>query len=251
MQAYGEGFARAYDRHWAGFARQVAPLIFNFYAETLPGRAKKAVLDLCCGTGQLALHFLTQGYRVVGLDLSASMLALAREKARAFVETGQARFVQADASDFTLEERFGLIVSTYDALNHLENLNALRRCFACARAVSDGLFIFDLNTKLGLRRWNNIHVDEAGEDVIITRGIYDGEGERAWTRISGFVHLANGLYERFEESAFNSAFDLAAVKEALHEAGWPQLHFALVRDLRSPIAEPELEGRIFVVAQHE
>ena len=66
---------------------------------------------------------------------------------------------KGDASDFTLGERFGLVVSTFDSLNHLENESALRKCFQCAHAVSNGYFIFDLNTRNGLRRWNNIQVE--------------------------------------------------------------------------------------------
>lgn len=177
MQAYSQGFARVYNTRWAGFARQVAPLILDFYAATASGQENKDILDLCCGTGQLAVHFLEKGYRVVGLDLSEHMLHHARENARAYIESGQARFIQGDASDFTLDESFGLIVATFDSLNHLENEEALRRCFQCAEAaaVGEGYFIFDLNTRSGLRRWNSIQVDESSEDaLIITRGIYDG-----------------------------------------------------------------------------
>jgi|GEM_PF-4611701 len=95
----------------------------------------------------------------------------------------------------------------YDALNHFEDEQALYRCFQCASAVSDGYFIFDLNTRSGLRRWNNVYVDESDEDaLIITHGVYDGTSDKAWTRISGFVRLPNGLYERFEEIVFIPRF---------------------------------------------
>jgi len=36
------------------------------------------VLDLCCGTGLLADELIARGYRVVGVDASDAMLALAR-----------------------------------------------------------------------------------------------------------------------------------------------------------------------------
>ena len=39
-----------------------------------------AVLDLCCGTGLLAGELIARGYRVVGVDASEAMLALARER---------------------------------------------------------------------------------------------------------------------------------------------------------------------------
>ncbi len=249
MQAYGKGFAKVYNLRWSGFARQVAPLILDFYAATPMGQENKTVLDLCCGTGHLAVHFLEKGYRVVGLDLSEPMLHYARENARRYVETGQATFVQGDARDFTLNERFGLVVSTFDALNHLDNEQELRRCFQCVYAVSDGYFVFDLNTQLGLRRWNSIQVDD-GDDtaLIITRGIYDGHSDKAWTKITGFLRLPGGLYERFDETVFNTVFAVAKVKEALLDVGWKTAYCARIQDLKTPLDEPEKEGRVFIVA---
>lgn len=249
MQAYGQGFAHIYNTRWSSFARQVAPSILDFWVAAPIGQENKSVLDLCCGTGQLAVHFLDKGYRVVGLDLSEHMLRYARENARQYIESGQATFVQGDASDFTLDERFGLVVSTFDSLNHLENEQALRRCCQCVYAVSDGYFIFDLNTRLGLRRWNSIQVDDSNDDaLIITRGVYDGQSDKAWMRISGFVRLPNGLYERFDETAFNTVFEMERVKCILLDVGWKNVYFARIQDLKTPLDKPEMEGRVFIVA---
>ncbi len=140
------------------------------------------------------------------------------------------------------------MVSTFDALNHLENEQRLRRCFQCVCPLSEGLFIFDLNTRVGLNRWNSIQVEENEDVTIITRGIYDGQGDRAWTRISGFLRTGEGLYERFEETAYNTAFELEGVKNTLLEIGWRKVHFSKLPDLKTPITEPEKEERVFMVA---
>jgi SAM-dependent methyltransferase len=250
MQAYGPGFARVYDLRWNGYAQRVAPRLLEFYASSPAGESSGRVLDLCCGTGLLAWHFLEKGYRVVGLDLSAPMLEHARATAGAYAETGQATFVQADARDFALSERFGLVVSTYDALNHLDDLQALRSCFACVGRVCDGVFAFDLNTRAGLRRWNSIEVDESRDDaVIITHGAYDGTSPRAWMSVSGFLQAGDGRYERFSETVFNTVFEMEAVRAALLETGWREVYFATVQDLAAPVSEPEREPRVFVVAR--
>jgi SAM-dependent methyltransferase len=249
MQAYNKTFARVYNDKWSGFAKSVAPFIHDFYASTSISQENKVVLDLCCGAGHLACHFLEKGYHVVGLDLSESMLDFARENTRQYVESGQAKFIQGDATNFNLEERFGLVVATFDALNHLENEQALKNCFECVYKVCQGFFIFDLNTRNGLKRWNSITVDENSEDaLIITRGIYDGMSDKAWTRITGFIQTSDGLYERFEETAFNSVFEMARVKNALLDIGWKNVYFAKIQDLNTPITEPEHEGRVFIVA---
>jgi len=258
MQAYSSGFAKVYNHRWSGFARHAAPYLLDFYAGTAIAQANHSILDLCCGTGQVAVHFLENGYQVVGIDLSEPMLDHARANAQPYVDQSQARFVQADAANFTLEftgeftgdERFGLVVSTFDALNHLPDLAALRACFACVAAVTAGFFIFDLNTRIGLRRWNNIEIDDSHDDMtIVNHGIYDVNSERAWMKVTGFVRNADGLYERFEQTAYNTVFAMHEVKTALEETGWQEIYFALIQDLKTPLADPEEHGRVFIVAK--
>ena len=103
------------------------------------GQTNRRLLDVCCGTGQLAVHFLDRGYRVTGLDLSDEMLTYARQNAASYVESGRARFLAGDAADFALSEQFGLAVSTFDALNHLPDKTRLRACFECVnRTLAPG-----------------------------------------------------------------------------------------------------------------
>lgn len=253
MQAYSRAFARVYNKRWTGFSHRVAPLLLEFYAGTAAGKANHAILDLCCGTGQLALHFLEQGYRVTGIDLSEHMLQYANENASAYVESGQAQFVQADAARFTLDQQFGLVVSTFDALNHLESTDALRDCFESVYAVlvEGGHFIFDLNTRAGLMRWNRISVDDDEEAMIVTRGFFDGQGSRAYTRVSGFIRAASGQYDRFEETVYNTVFEMDWVRDTLLRIGWRDVHFARVEALGRSIADPEQEDRAFFVAHKQ
>ena len=250
MQTYGRAFARVYNKRWTGFAHRVAPLIAEFYACTAPGKDHRSILDLCCGTGQLTLHLLEHGYHVMGADLSEHMLQYARENASAYVESGQAEFVQADAAGFSLDQRFGLVVSTFDALNHLESREALRVCFQSVFAVlvEGGYLLFDLNTRAGLMGWNSISVNDSEEAMIVTRGIYDGQGDRAYTRVSGFIRAASGQYDRFEETVYNTVFDMAWVRDTLLQIGWRDVHFARYEALATPITEPEKERRVFFVA---
>lgn len=251
MQAYRRGFARVYNLRWTGFAQQLAPKLRAYYESTDLGHENHSLIDLCCGTGQLSLYFLDNGYQVTGLDLSDAMLDHARVKAAAYIITGQARFQQADAADFSVEETVGLVLSTFDALNHLPDMNALRGCFhsVYAALVEGGVFIFDLNTRDGLRRWGGIQVEDTPELMVITRGLFDEERGRWYTRISGFYPVENGLYERFEETAYNTAFDLRDVEAALREAGFRQVRFARSSDFSTPVEEPEQESRIFIVAE--
>jgi SAM-dependent methyltransferase len=251
MQAYGPAFARIYNEKWIHFAEHVAPLIRVFYESTPLGQEERSLLDVCCGTGQLAVHFCEHGYRVIGIDLSAPMLEIARQNAAPYVESGQATFIQGDAAEFTLDGQFGLAVSTFDALNHLPSMEALRGCFASVLPLvcPGGLFIFDLNTRTGLDQWNGINVRDSEEALIIDRGIFDREGDRAWVKITGFVRTEGGLYERIEQVAYNTAYDLAWVRDTLFKVGWQSAYFCRVDDLGMPVIDPEAERRIFTVAR--
>lgn len=252
MQAYSSSFARVYNLRWSDFSRHVAPRIQTYYEGASLGQENKHVLDVCCGTGQLAVHFLERGYHIVGLDLSEEMLHYARQNAAPFIERGRARFVQGDAADFCFSERFGLAISTFDALNHLPDKDSLRACFECVRRVlvPGGTFVFDLNTRAGLRSgWNGIAVQDTEEATIINRGFYDAESDKAWVKISGYLRVEGGLYVRFEQVAYNTAFDLAWVQAILLEDGWQSVHTAQITDLSTPLVEPEAERRVFFVAK--
>jgi len=230
----------------------MAPRIERFYQE-LPRSVRKhrTLLDLCCGTGQFAAYFLRQGFDVTALDLSSPMLELARENMRGIATNASATFVQADAVQFQLNKPHGLVVATYNALSHLPDLDSLRSCFtsAAAATVSGGCFIFDLYTRQGVREWNGISVTDTGDAFTIQRGIYDG-GSRAQTLFTGFIRDGHtDQFTRFEESIYNTVFDLTSVQQLLMETSWASTHFAQSEDLAIPISEPELEDRVWIVAR--
>ena len=250
MQGYGELFAHIYNDKWGGFAAGLGTSLEQLIA-ALPGiPAEKKMLDLCCGTGQLSNYFVAAGYAVTGIDLSAHMLHHARENNAAAVADGRARFIQADAADFELETPVSVVVSTYDALNHLPDLNALSACFQNVfhSLHPGGLFVFDLNTRYGLMRWNHLDIREDDHFFLVNRGEYDG-GERAYSRITGFLRQENGLYSRFYEEVFNTVFEIADVDAALAETGFRDTFHALYSDLQTPLEELTGIGRLFFITR--
>lgn len=248
-QAYSAEFAGIYNHSFATFARDVAPRIHDFYVSREVTRQRDRVLDLCCGTGQCARYFLDRGFAVTGVDLSEAMLGYARQNAGRHLEDGSATFVRADAASFVVEKTFGLVISTYDALNHLPDEAALRSCFTSVAKVTveGGYFVFDLNTRLGIQRWNGISVSETGQALLIVRGIFAG-GDRAQTLITGFVKEPDGRYARFDELVYNTVFEMAEVSALLAQSGWRSAYFARLDDLSTPVKDPEQESRVFVVA---
>lgn len=251
MQGYGRVFAKVYDLLWNDFADSIAPQLYDFYAATPAGQANQPVLDLCCGTGRLSRFFLERDFRVLGLDLSEHMIAYARQNNLEYLVAKQADFIQGDAANFELDEKFGLAVATYDALNHLPDADALRSCF---RSVFESLqegahFIFDLNTRAGLQHWNGVTVRPGEQVYLITRGMYDEHTVKAWTKITGFVRDEGGLYERFDETVYNTVFGMEPVRDWLLEAGFQAVEFTVDGALDKPVDDPESQKRIFFITR--
>jgi demethylmenaquinone methyltransferase/2-methoxy-6-polyprenyl-1,4-benzoquinol methylase len=60
-------------------------------------RLGERALDLCCGTGDIALALARRGVEVVGLDFSEAMLEVAREKSTVRSSQSAVQFLQGDA----------------------------------------------------------------------------------------------------------------------------------------------------------
>ena len=99
-----EFYAQTYDTCVADWPGEI-----DFYRE-LAAQAHsngQAVLEAACGTGRVTIRLARDGGEVVGLDVSAAMLDVAREKS---ARIGNLRWVQADMRSFDLGETFGLVI---------------------------------------------------------------------------------------------------------------------------------------------
>jgi SAM-dependent methyltransferase len=90
-----------------------------------------SVLELGAGTGRVAIDLARRGHSVVGLDISAPMLAQAEAK-RATLDAdtaGRLRFVRGDMAALAVGGQFDLVAATYYALAHLPAGSAWRNTF--------------------------------------------------------------------------------------------------------------------------
>ena len=76
---YGSDLAHVHDVAFGAWARQAAPFVLARLREA--GIEDGLVADLGCGSGIWAAELLDAGYDVWGVDASAGMLAIARERA--------------------------------------------------------------------------------------------------------------------------------------------------------------------------
>jgi SAM-dependent methyltransferase len=102
----------------------------------------RSVLDLCCGTGILAGELIARGYRVVGVDASDAMLALARERLGPDVALSRMTL-----PELTVDGVFDAAVCTLDGFNYLAPGELRLTLDAVADYLRPGAWlVFDLHT---------------------------------------------------------------------------------------------------------
>lgn len=248
---YGSQYSRLYHLHFEEYARELAPRIIDFFSQQEISKTYNTALDIGCGTGILAQQLLLAGYKVVGVDLSSHMIHYAIENTIEYIKDQHALFLQGDMIYLPLNYTFGLVTSTYYSLNHLPDWISFVKCIKSiySNLILGGVFIFDLSTEAGEKRWNNISVQEMDDYILIRRGTYDAKSQKSFFRLSGAINSTEGKYERFEITASNTMFPSQSVIELLLNIGWRNAYKARLDDLAIPITQSDLEvERVFIVA---
>ncbi len=109
---------------------------------------KRAILELGCGSGRTLVPLLKDGWRMVGVDSSAAMLARCRERVARLGADAASRYElhRADFRALALGRRFPLIICPFNAFMHLYRRDDVERFLAVVRAhlAPGGLFAFDV-----------------------------------------------------------------------------------------------------------
>lgn len=112
---------------------------YLFYSEILKKNNKNEVVEIGCGTGNLANYFLEAQYDYTGLDLSEDMINLAKEKSNG-------AFIKADMRDFKLQKNVESIIITARTISYLltnEDVKATFRSIS-ENLVKGGILAFDI-----------------------------------------------------------------------------------------------------------
>ena len=101
----------------------------------------KKMLDLACGTGKLINEMTVHNVSCVGLDMSESMLELAKNR----LENQSVELIQADMTSFDIDDQFDVITCLFDSINYLESEERLLLFFnhVSNYLKNDSLLIFD------------------------------------------------------------------------------------------------------------
>ena len=207
-----DAFAAVYDRHWGQAALSWFPRLEQLvFCKLDPG---SAILDVCCGTGQVAGKLTRQGFKTVGIDASFEMLRYAA------VNAPRAQFACADVRRFRLARKFDAAVSLFDSLNHLLTLDdfesALLNVSRCL--ASGGVFAFDLNTEIKYRTsWSGTWTIRDPETTTTATVSYREE-----TRLAEF-HATISSRDRDRPAVvrlFQTWYPVSTVVQALERSGF-------------------------------
>lgn len=245
MEAYA-GFARVYDL----FMEDVPYEAWRDYlAEILreEGITEGLVCELGCGTGRMTRLLADLGYDMTGIDASAEMLSMARDR-----ETpgGSILYLEQDMREFELYGTVRAVVSVCDSMNYLLEEEDLLRVFKLVNNYLDprGIFLFDLNTSykfmelLGERTFCE-HRDEGS---LIWENYFDEESGVNEYDLTLFIREEQGMYRKYEETHYERAYELADIIRLLEQAGMEFVRACDGED-HGPVRKDS--GRMYILAR--
>ncbi|MBN1901735.1 methyltransferase domain-containing protein [Candidatus Sumerlaeota bacterium] len=130
-------YSEYYD--FAHFQKDDIPFFLDYARE-----CGSPLLELACGTGRLIVPIAEAGYNITGIDLSAKMLSICRERVNRLGLSDRVSLVEANMTNFDLpEKQFALAYVPLRSFTHLftqkDQLSCLHTTFAHLRP--GGLFI--------------------------------------------------------------------------------------------------------------
>src|SRR4051794_5693547 len=172
-----EPFTPTYDQWASDMTEDV-----QWYV-SLAREAAEPIVELAVGSGRVAIPIAREtGKRVAGIDRSASMLAVARERAAGL----PVELREGDMRDFALDEPVELIICPFRSLMHLPTWTDKRRVFerAAASLRPGGRFawnvfafspqiaaqLVDRRIEKGHGLWEEVHYVAADSRIELVRG---------------------------------------------------------------------------------
>lgn len=129
-------------QHYDQFNEKRSETINKIISSIFKKHAIKTALDLTCGTGSQVFYLTKHGYTVIGSDINAKMLKIAKDKAHKIKQKIQ--FIKADMRTAQLGQ-FDAVITIFNAIGHLTKQDFSKTLRNINHNLqTKGLYIFDI-----------------------------------------------------------------------------------------------------------
>ncbi|TYR82344.1 class I SAM-dependent methyltransferase [Priestia megaterium] len=247
MRSYGQ-FAYIYDNLMTDVPYE--KWIHYFKQQMFKANMEQStVLDLGCGTGEIAIRLAKEGYSVVGVDLSDDMLMVANEKAKK--EGISLSLYEQNMAELELMTQFDCVVIFCDSLNYLQTDEEVKQTLTRVyeHLKPGGLLLFDVHSVHKVKDvFGNNSFSYVDEDVSYIWDCSYNELEKSVDHdITFFVYdEESDAYHRFDEVHTQRTMAIDTYKEWLLEVGFKHIHVTADFEAAEPVQDSE---RIFFSVQ--
>ena len=215
-----DSFARVINEKWGPNVKAKLPDVKKLFIKHVPQQS--SVLDICCGTGDLAQKLQDQGYQVTGLDGSSELLHYARDKAP------QSKFILDDARYFKLPASFDGVICTNFGFNHITKLEDLTLTFdnVYEALLPNGLFVFDLRLDEYYKgSWNKSILGDANNEYAWTLIRFYNQKTKIGNIYITIFDPADNSWKRSELNWLVKGYVLQEIVSALKDVGFTEVNY--------------------------
>ncbi len=211
----------------------------------------KSIIDLGCGTGEIALRLAEKGYTVTGVDMSPDMLTIADQKSQA--KNVPVTWVHQDIRALAGIHQVDLAISYCDVVNYITDEADIEQAFQRIydSLQPNGMFIFDFHALSYVEEHLVDHTfTDVNDEMAYIWDCFGTETVGEMVHELTFFMKQQHAYIRFDEEHHQRTFHASFYTEALEKAGFSKMK--ITNDfLTENEKQEEIHERKFIVAQKQ
>jgi SAM-dependent methyltransferase len=215
------------DKDYLGEAQFVARLLNRFLDKPTE---KTEVLDIACGTGRHIQELASMGFLVMGSDLSANMVKVARDRTKSLglsIDFHNESFQSCDR----IGQQYDAVIAMFSAIDYLTNYSDIARSLKNIRGLlrTGGAFIFDFwNGNAVLKSHSPLRFKRVQKDdevvIRISNTTIDSISQIATINFDFMVLKAGNVVREFSEVHSIRYFFPQEMKDMLAANGFEVVH---------------------------
>ncbi len=216
-----QNLALYYDNLWKNFTKQHLQRIDKILEQYK--FSGKVMIDLACGTGTMVLHLAKRFSKIAGIDISPSMLSVAKSKVGKYKR--KVKFIRQDMRNLSLPLKANLITCNFDSINYLLKESVVRNVFRniYKHMNNGGLFIFDACTPHKYRNLKGVSFREFDKGYSVWIISNNPDKNLIKNRMLYFLHDSDDFFKLHKEIHIQRAYEHNKIVSWLMKSGFSLL----------------------------